>query len=74
MERLARELGVAIHLNSPVERVVVTKGRATGVRVDDAEFEADAVLANADLPYAYRELLGGVADGDFRLRRREKLE
>ena len=38
------------------------------------EIEADAVLANADLPYAYRELLGGSADGDFRLRKREKLE
>jgi phytoene desaturase len=32
------------------------------------------VLVGADLPYAYRELLGGSADGDFRLRRREKLE
>jgi phytoene desaturase len=32
------------------------------------------VLVGADLPYAYRELLGGLADGDFRVRRREKLE
>jgi phytoene desaturase len=32
------------------------------------------VLANADLPYAYRELLAGSADKDFRLKRREKLE
>ena len=74
MERLATELGVRFHLNSPVERVVVTKGRATGVRVNGEEFEADAVLANADLPYAYRELLGGAADGDFKLRKREKLQ
>jgi phytoene desaturase len=74
MERLATELGVRFHLNSPVERVVVTKGRARGVRVNGGEIEADAVLANADLPYAYRELLGGTADGDFKLRRRGKLE
>jgi phytoene desaturase len=74
MERLATELGVRFHLNRPVEKVVVTKGRATGVRVNGGEIEADAVLANADLPYAYRELLGGTADADFRLRRREKLE
>jgi phytoene desaturase len=74
MERLATELGVRFHLNSPVERVVVTKGRARGVRVNGGEIEADAVLANADLPYAYRELLGGAADGDFKLRRRGKLE
>ena len=38
------------------------------------EIEADAVLVGADLPYAYRELLKGSADGDFRLRRRQRLE
>jgi phytoene desaturase len=74
MERLAIELGVRLHLNSQVERVVVTKGRARGVVVEGSEREADAVLANADLPYAYRELLAGSADKDFRLKRREKLE
>jgi phytoene desaturase len=74
MERLADELGVKLHLNSPVEEVVVIKGRARGVRVRGEEMGADAVLVGADLPYAYRELLKGSADGDFRLRRRERLE
>jgi phytoene desaturase len=74
MERLATELGVRFHLNTPVEQVAVAKGRARGVRVSGDEVEADAVLVGADLPYAYRELLGGSADRDFRLRRREKLE
>ncbi|HEV2092222.1 MAG TPA: phytoene desaturase family protein, partial [Rubrobacter sp.] len=74
MERLARELGVRFHLDSPVEEVIVTKGRARGVRVGGAEIGADAVLANADLPYAYRDLLGGAADADFRLRKRENLK
>ncbi|HJQ29978.1 MAG TPA: phytoene desaturase family protein [Rubrobacter sp.] len=73
MERLATELGVRFHMNGPVEEIVVTKGRARGVRVNGDEIEADAVLANADLPYAYRKLLGGTADGDFRHRKREKL-
>src|SRR5215218_9568092 len=67
MEKIAIELGVRFHMNSPVERVVVTKGRARGIVVEGGEIEADAVLANADLPYAYRELLGGLADRDFRL-------
>ena len=74
MGRLADELDVKLHLNSPVEEVAVTKGRARGVRVNGEEIGADAVLVGADLPYAYRELLKGSADGDFGLRRREKLE
>ena len=74
MERLATELGVRFHLNSPVEQVVVTKGRARGVRVNGGEIEADTVLVGADLPYAYRELLEGSADGDFKMRKREKLQ
>ena len=74
MGRLAQELGVRFHLESPVEEIVVTKGRAGGVRVGGEEIGADAVLSNADLPYAYRDLLGGSADGDFRLRKRENLK
>jgi phytoene desaturase len=73
MEMLATELGVSFHRNTRIERVVITKGRACGVMAEGSEIEADAVLANADLPYAYRELLTGSADKDFRLRRREKL-
>jgi len=72
--RLARELGVRLHLRSPVERVLVSKGRAEGLRVGGEALPFDAVLVNADLPYAYRELLGGEADGDFRLRGRARLE
>ena len=74
MERLAAELGVTFHTNSPVEEVVVSKGRAQGVRVSGEEIGADAVLVGADLPYAYRELLGGTTDGDFKFRKRERLE
>jgi len=75
MEKLAEDLGVRIHLNTPVEEVVVVKDRARGVRVHGDEIAADAVLIGADLPYAYRELLPGSAAGDFGWRRkREKLE
>ncbi len=75
MEKVAEELGVKVHLNSPVEEVVVQKGQARGVRVNGEEVAADAVLVSADLPYAYRELLPDAANGDFGWRRkREKLE
>ena len=74
--RLARDLGVRIYPNSPVEEIVVVKNRARGVRANGEEVGADAVLANADLPYVYRELLPRSAgEGDFRwkLRKRERL-
>jgi phytoene desaturase len=74
MEKLATKLGVRFHTNSPVEEVVVSKGRAQGLRVRGEEIGADAVLVGADLPYAYRELMDGTADGDFKFRKREKLE
>ncbi len=74
--RLARDLGIELNLESPVERIVVEGNRARGVRVNGDTFNADAVLANADLPYVYRSLLPPfAAEGDFRwrLRKREKL-
>lgn len=74
MEALARELGVKFRFSSEVEEIVVSKGAARGVRVNGAEMEADAVLANADLPYAYRELLRGAADSDFKPRKRDNLK
>jgi phytoene desaturase len=71
--RLADELGVRINSGSTVEKIVVTKDRATGVRVDGEEIGADAVLANADLPYVYRSLLPESALRDFRPRSPERL-
>lgn len=74
--RLARDLGVRIHTNSPVGEITISGDTARGVRVNGEELRADAVLANADLPYVYRTLLPAfAADGDFRwkLRKREKL-
>ncbi len=75
MERLARELGVRVHTESPVEEVLVSGGTARGVRVNGESIGADAVLANADLPYVYRSLLPKEAGADFGGRRkREDLE
>lgn len=73
--RLADELGVRVHLKSAVEEIVVTKGRAVGVRVDGEDISADAVLANADLPYVYRSLLPEFASiKDFRWRSPQRLK
>lgn len=76
MTRLALDLEVRINLGSPIEEITVARNRACGVRVNGEEVGADAVLANADLPYVYRSLLPpSAASRDFRwkLRNRDKL-
>jgi len=54
---LAREAGVEFVFNSSVEQVHVNGRSAYGVIVDGQQLKADAVLANADLPYVYQKLL-----------------
>jgi protoporphyrinogen oxidase len=46
-EHLARELGDAIRLETPVEKILVRDGRAVGVRVRGVEQEASAVISTA---------------------------
>jgi len=54
----AVELGVTFHFAMPVSKIMTAGGRATGVRfADGTEAAADIIVANADLPYVYRELL-----------------
>lgn len=55
---LARDTGVRFAFDSPVVRITTGGKRVRGVRLSDgSEIEADVVLANADLPYVYRQLL-----------------
>lgn len=60
---LARGAGVEFEFNASVERIDVNGTQARGVVLTDGRhLRADAVLANADLPYVYNELLPG--DGE----------
>ena len=52
---LAREAGVEFIFNASAEQIDVNGRSARGVIVDGQRMEADAVLANADLPYVYQE-------------------
>jgi phytoene desaturase len=62
---LAREVGVDFRFNSAVEQIAVNGKKAKGVLLaDGTRLEADAVLANADLPYVYQNLLP--ADGQVK--------
>ncbi len=56
--RLAEAKGVQFEYRTPVERIQVSGDRTTGVLTSEgAHWPADIVVANADLPYVYRNLL-----------------
>jgi phytoene desaturase len=55
---LAHEAGVEFIFNSPVERIDTHATHARGVLLaDGSRLDADVILANADLPYVYQNLL-----------------
>ncbi len=55
MESLAKELGVTIHVDSPVEKILVENGRVQGVKTAQGVIEADIVVSGAD--YHHTETL-----------------
>lgn len=55
---LARQAGVTFILEKTVTHIDVNGWRAQGVEIEDgSHLVADIVLANADLPYVYQDLL-----------------
>jgi phytoene desaturase len=55
---VSQGLGVRLEMGTPVKAITVAGGRATGVILADGHaLSADVVVANADLPYVYAELL-----------------
>lgn len=58
MMAAARQAGVVFEFDAAVERIAVENGRAQAVVLDDGRrVAADAIIANADLPYVYQHLL-----------------
>jgi phytoene desaturase len=58
LSEIIKGLGVMLRTNAPVARIDVEGSRATGVTLEDGErLTGDVVVANADLPYVYTELL-----------------
>ncbi len=52
------ELGGRIRLSSPVRKIIIERGRATGVELDGGRrIAADAVVSNADVANTYRLLI-----------------
>lgn len=54
---MARQAGVEFVFNTPIERIAVQDKRARGVIAGGKAIAADVVLANADLPYVFQNLL-----------------
>jgi phytoene desaturase len=54
---LAHAAGVEFAFNTAVDQIVVNGHQAQGVLIDGQKIEADAILANADLPYVIQHLL-----------------
>jgi phytoene desaturase len=72
LEKVCRELGVRFHYRANVTRIDVESERARGVTfADGTRLSADAVVCNADLPWAYKNLIDPAAT---RLPSAEKLK
>jgi phytoene desaturase len=63
LERVAEAQGVCFIYNASVQQIEVDGNRATGVVLqDDSRLSADVIVANADLPYVYSNLLPDSAE------------
>lgn len=72
---LMQRQGIAIRLGCDVARLLHEKGRITGVALTSGEtIHADAVIANADAPAIYADLLPGLKRRRWSSRRLDRLD
>lgn len=57
LARVARRLGVEIHLGEPVEEILISGRRATGVRTARGHYAAQSIVLNADFARAMEKLI-----------------
>jgi phytoene desaturase len=56
--KLLKEIGVEVRLNAPVEEILVTRGKTTGVRLANGEtLSGELVACNGDPNFVYRNLV-----------------
>jgi phytoene desaturase len=74
MASLATELGVEIHLNSPVRQILIEGRRVQGVLLEDGSRHlADTVVSNGDMANTYRRLIPSEHRRRFTDRRIERM-
>ncbi|MEK1830767.1 FAD-dependent oxidoreductase [Priestia megaterium] len=58
MDKLLQELGVTVHLNTPVKEITTSGAKATGITLENGEnLSADIVVSNLEAIPTYRYLL-----------------
>lgn len=58
LKECAEKYGAQFEFSAPVEKILASDGKACGVRLNDGRsITADIIIANADLPYVYQDLL-----------------
>ena len=59
LQKVCEDLGVVIHCDQPVERIVVDKGRVQGVLTLDGKFtQGNRVLSNLDANVTFNKMVG----------------
>lgn len=58
LQKIAEKHGTTIHLNKPVQQIITTNGKATGILLENGhEHEADIIISNADVYHTETKLL-----------------
>ncbi|HAV62093.1 MAG TPA: phytoene desaturase [Verrucomicrobiales bacterium] len=70
LAKLARELGVEVHTNTCIEKILTADGRVTGVRTGKGgEIALAGLVSNCDAVRTHRELIKGSVGAKFERRR-----
>ena len=57
LEKVIYELGGTIETKTNIEEILISEGKATGVRVGTKTEKGDIIICNADFPYGVKELI-----------------
>ncbi len=71
LQKLAESMGVEIHTNVPVDKIVHQQKQIKGIVVAGEFFEADYVVCNADVVTAHQDLIDNVSERRKKLKRLE---
>lgn len=57
MERVIHELGGSIETGTYIDEILISDGKATGIRIGTKTENGDIIICNADFPYGIKELI-----------------